>query len=111
MHYEQAALPDLAIGYYRRAAESARHVFANAEALDLLERAIALTARLPESEHRSTLTAQLHEAQGDVLGVIARRAESRESYERAEVCLRRTSISRKRGCFARSRLVGRAGSI
>ncbi len=87
MHYEQAALPDLAIRYYHRAAESARRVFANAEALDLLERAIALTARLPESEQCSPLTAQLHEAQGDVLGVIGRRAESRESFERTEASL------------------------
>jgi len=69
-HYEQAALPDFAIRYYYRAAEFARRVFANAEALDLLEHAIALVGQLPASEQHSPLAAQIYETQGDVLGVV-----------------------------------------
>jgi DNA-binding SARP family transcriptional activator len=46
LHYDRAAQPRQAIGYYRRAALTARGIFANRETIRCLERALALTERL-----------------------------------------------------------------
>jgi len=48
-HYEQAGLPDQAIPHYLRAAESARRIFANDEAIRWYRQAVALSpvTRLP----------------------------------------------------------------
>jgi tetratricopeptide (TPR) repeat protein len=51
-HYEMAGLTDLAISHYERAAEVARHAYADEEAVALLTRAISLLIRLPEGESR-----------------------------------------------------------
>ena len=41
-HYERAGLPEQAAPYYLRAAEVARQVYANEEAIALLQRGLAL---------------------------------------------------------------------
>jgi len=51
-HFEQAGMAEEAIDYYRRAAGYARQRYANAEAADLLKRALTLCREFPESERR-----------------------------------------------------------
>lgn len=46
-HYEVAGETEHALGYYQQAAERAHGVFADAEAVDLLNRALALLEQLP----------------------------------------------------------------
>jgi DNA-binding SARP family transcriptional activator/predicted ATPase len=51
-HYEQAGMPEQAIQYYQRAAEVAQRVYANEEAISLLNKGILLLLRLPPSTER-----------------------------------------------------------
>jgi len=48
-HYEQAGMVEQAVTYYQRAAETAQRIYANAEALALSQRALALLAMAPEA--------------------------------------------------------------
>lgn len=77
-HYEQANLAEPAAAWYRRAAVAARRIFANAEALRCLERALAL---LPEG---SADVAAVQEERGDVLQLTARNDEARQAYRCAQ---------------------------
>jgi DNA-binding SARP family transcriptional activator/predicted ATPase len=51
-HYEHAAIPGRAIPHYQRAAAVAQRVYASEEAIDLLNRALALNANLPPGPER-----------------------------------------------------------
>ena len=51
-HYERAGSPEDAIVFYQRAAEVAKHIFANEEAITYLGRAIALLETLPRDTER-----------------------------------------------------------
>ena len=51
-HYEQGGLPTEAVPYFQRAAGRAQGIFANAEAIRLLKRGLALLASLPPSQER-----------------------------------------------------------
>lgn len=51
-HYEQAGMPEEAIGHYTKAAQYARHRFADMEAVDLARRALTICRTLPESGRR-----------------------------------------------------------
>jgi tetratricopeptide (TPR) repeat protein len=51
-HYERAGQIDQAIAWYRRAADAARQLHANVEAIRLLERALDLLRALPETPQR-----------------------------------------------------------
>jgi adenylate cyclase len=51
-HYEQAGLPEQAVQYYQRAAEVAQRVYANEEAISLLNKGLVLLRRLPPSPER-----------------------------------------------------------
>jgi len=51
-HYEQAGLPDQAIQYYQRAVEVAQRVYANEEAIGLLNKGLVLLQRLPPGPER-----------------------------------------------------------
>src|SRR5262249_39709264 len=51
-HYDRAGLPNRAIDYCMRAAEVAQHVYANEEAIGLLNRAVALLDFLAPSQER-----------------------------------------------------------
>ncbi len=53
-HYERAGLAAQAIPYYQRAAEVARSVYANADAITFLSRALALLEDLPGGVQRDT---------------------------------------------------------
>lgn len=52
LHYERASLTEQAIAYYQRAAEVARRVYANAEIVSHLNRALDLLALLPPGRER-----------------------------------------------------------
>lgn len=51
-HYDRAGAADEAIAWYRRAAEAAQQMHANAEAIRLLDRALELLRTRPESHRR-----------------------------------------------------------
>lgn len=51
-HYERAGLAEPAIAYYQRAAAVAQRVYANEDAITLLERGLALIERLPRGDRR-----------------------------------------------------------
>ena len=84
-HFEQAGMAEEAIEHYRRAATYARQRYADAEAADVLRRALALSRGFPESERRLDQELDLLTALGSSLvtteGYSA--AEVGETYERA----------------------------
>ena len=83
-HLEQADRIEQAIAYYRRAAEAARKLSANAEALALYKRALLLleTAyHTASQEWRREMLTQLHECVGDVLTLTGQHTEARNAYQ------------------------------
>jgi predicted ATPase len=58
-HYEQGGQPAQAVPYFQRAAGIAQRVFANAEALHLLNKGLAQLALLPPSHARDTTELEL----------------------------------------------------
>ena len=70
-HYDRAGFAERAVGYYQRAAEEARALFAHAEAVGAYERALVLLDALPAGRSmegwRHALASQLLEGIGDVL--------------------------------------------
>lgn len=76
-HCEAAGRTAEAIGYYRRAAEVARAVYANQEAIQCLQRAIDL---FPEAAVAAQQQVEIYERLGDVLTTLSR-------YEEAEAVL------------------------
>jgi DNA-binding SARP family transcriptional activator/predicted ATPase len=87
VHYERASLPEQAISYYQRAAEVARRVYANQEAVSYLQRALALiegsTRDETQDEWREEVCAQVQEGMGDALVLTGQHEEARDAYERA----------------------------
>lgn len=61
-HYEHAGAVEQAIHWYRTAAEAAQLLHANARAVRLLNRALALLESLPDSVDRNRLELELHTA-------------------------------------------------
>jgi DNA-binding SARP family transcriptional activator/Tfp pilus assembly protein PilF len=82
-HYEQAGIVDHAVTSYQRAAEVARRVYANAEAIAAYQRALALLESAPASEALPEKIAQLHQWLGDVLFLTGQYEEAKLDYERA----------------------------
>jgi DNA-binding SARP family transcriptional activator len=101
-HYERAGLPARAAEFYRRAAEAARQLYANAEAIAFYRRALALadTTAAPDAtapykppdyegykalDLRKTrdFVAEVAEALGDILETTGDHAAARASYEKA----------------------------
>ncbi|MBE3559204.1 MAG: hypothetical protein IMW89_08270 [Ktedonobacteraceae bacterium] len=84
--YEQAGLPDRAIPYYLRAGEAASHVYAHEEALAAFQRAAALLTSLARApgELSWQMTAAVYEQQGDILEMIGKHEEARQSYQQAK---------------------------
>ncbi|MDQ2713876.1 MAG: AAA family ATPase [Chloroflexota bacterium] len=95
-HYERAGLSEQAILSYQRAGEVALRVYANAEAIVAFQRAAALleTAATARNQHEQPwkLAASLYERLGDVLGVVGKHLEARQSYQRSL-----TSVSAQAG--------------
>jgi serine/threonine protein kinase/tetratricopeptide (TPR) repeat protein len=86
-HFASAQLPERAAHYFGLAAEHARANHAPVDAIPLYQEAIAQINQLRGLEGEpgvwNAKVRDLHEALGDVLNLVARRDESRSSYERA----------------------------
>jgi tetratricopeptide (TPR) repeat protein len=87
MHYQRAGQPKHAINYYRLAAEAAKRIYANREAIgffrkavDLLE-SVATRAHEGEAEHK--MAAELYEGMGDVLSLTGQHDEAWMAYQNA----------------------------
>ncbi len=70
-HYEQAHMPEQAIACYREAAAGAQRVYASAEVVDLLTKALALFEMLPSSVARDNLELILRVARSAPLVALA----------------------------------------
>ncbi|HWQ13341.1 MAG TPA: AAA family ATPase [Roseiflexaceae bacterium] len=66
-HYEQAGMPERAIGHYQRAASVAQRIYANEEAIALLDRGLALLAALPPGPGRDERELAMQTALGPSL--------------------------------------------
>lgn len=80
-HYEAARLFDQAVLSYQRAAEAARHVYANADATRFYRRGLALLAG-PASPSPA-LSAELYQQLGDTLHWTTQYDEARAAYQQA----------------------------
>jgi DNA-binding SARP family transcriptional activator len=86
--YERADLPEQAIPFYLRAAQVSRRVYANEEAIALLQRGIALVkdyrTDVSGDEHSSVVVAPLWEEMGDILVMKAQHEEALQAYQNAQ---------------------------
>ena len=80
-HYEAAGLFDQAVLSYQRAAEAARQVYANADAIRYYRRGLALLAG-PASPSPA-LSAELYQQLGDTLHWTTQYDEARAAYQQA----------------------------
>ncbi len=84
-HYEQAGMVEQAVTYYQRAAEAAQRIYANAEALALSQRGLALLAMAPEAasqqEWPRMMSVQLYKQMGDILALTNQHDEARNAYQ------------------------------
>lgn len=100
-HYDLAESPERAIAHYRRAAESARALFAQEEAVAAYERALELVESLPQSaafaRWRDEVAGQLLEGLGDVRQLQGMHEVAREHFGAAlERPLREARVDRAR---------------
>jgi DNA-binding SARP family transcriptional activator len=90
-HYEHAGLINQSVPFYLRAAEVARKIFANDEAIELLEHGLMLTEYFNTSaageEGKFELTARLWEALGDILELKAQHDKALQAYHHAQAQL------------------------
>ncbi|WP_309887445.1 protein kinase domain-containing protein [Archangium sp.] len=99
-HFAQAGIHDKALLYLHRGADRARATYANGEAIRLYRAALQELAHV-EREPLAALS--LHETLGDVLALVGRHEEARESYARGlrdtapERGLERARLHRKTG--------------
>jgi serine/threonine protein kinase/tetratricopeptide (TPR) repeat protein len=86
-HFREAGMSDKAVDYLVKAANQARRIYANEEALEHFQQALALIkqASWPKSkqEHRQELTAQILEGLGDVQATMGRHDDARVSFQEA----------------------------
>ncbi len=86
-HFREAGITEKAVDYLIKAANQARQVYANAEAIEHYQQALALIkqASWPKSkpEQRQELTAQILEGLGDAQAPMGRHEEARDSYQEA----------------------------
>ncbi len=87
-HYEKAGLPEKAASYYLRAANVARQVYSNAEALALLQRGLAQVKDAWKGgtvdETSFILPAQLWETIGDVHEIEVNHEDALQAYTKAQ---------------------------
>ncbi len=90
-HYERAGLPEQAIPYYLRAAKVARQVYANEEAIALLQRGLELVeddgSSLGSGERSDKIATHLWEELGDVLELMVRHEEALRAFQSAQTKL------------------------
>jgi DNA-binding SARP family transcriptional activator len=90
-HYERAGLPAEAAPYYLRAARVARQVFANEEAITLLQRGLALVegggTGADGGERCHEVAAHLWEGLADVFELRAQHERARQAYQNAQARL------------------------
>jgi DNA-binding SARP family transcriptional activator len=83
-HFERAGLAERAVPYYRRAAEIAAGIYANADAVIYLRRGLrlldGLMADAPPDASRQELAARLRERLGDLLYRVGQHDEARTAY-------------------------------
>jgi predicted ATPase/transcriptional regulator with XRE-family HTH domain len=86
-NFDRAGLADRAVDYYQRAASFAQRVYANQEAIGLLNRALVLLASLPPSQARDKRELAVYTALG--VSLVATRgyaaAEVMTAYQRSHV--------------------------
>jgi DNA-binding SARP family transcriptional activator/predicted ATPase len=82
-HYDQAGQVNKALEGYQAAAQAARRLYANQEALDWLRRAEMLLPSLRNQALRHQSTLAICESQGDVFKTLGRRPEAILAYQRA----------------------------
>ncbi len=85
-HYELAGMPAQAIPHYQRAAGMARFMYANNEAISLIQRALRLLSTVAPTTPAGWLferIAELQESLGDVLHFTAHYDEARSAYAAA----------------------------
>jgi serine/threonine protein kinase/predicted ATPase len=83
-HYDQAGDVERAVTFYQRAAEVARQVYANAEAILSYQRVLVLlkgasSLQRPQEQWRE-VTTQVNESLGDVYTLIGQLEEARNAY-------------------------------
>ncbi len=87
-HYEDAGLLEQAIPYYLRAARVVRRVYANDEAIALLQSGLDLLqiceSSFSESKVNQELGAELWEEMGDILEMRAQHEEALHAYQSAQ---------------------------
>jgi DNA-binding SARP family transcriptional activator len=87
-HYERAGLPEQAVPYYLRAAEVARQVYANEEAVALLQRGLALVEEggsgAGADERNTEVAACLWEGLGDLLELKTDHEEALQAFLNAQ---------------------------
>jgi len=87
VHYEHAGVVERAITYYRRAAEVARRLCANAEAIRCYQRVLMLlnapSSRQSQQEQWREVTTQVDESLGDVFALTGQLDEARAAYQEA----------------------------
>jgi len=83
-HYEKAEAAERAIFYLGRAAQRAKAIFANAEAIAFYESAIGQITRAGDGQFRES-GRRLNEGLGDVLTLIGRHEQARDAFGRAQV--------------------------
>jgi DNA-binding SARP family transcriptional activator len=85
VHYERAGLPELAVPYYLRAAKVARHVYANDEAMALLQRGLALVEETGPGGRSHEAAVRLWEEMGDLLELRAQHGQALQAYHNAQI--------------------------
>jgi DNA-binding SARP family transcriptional activator len=83
MHYEHAGLLPQAISSYQRAGKVAQQVYAHAEAIAALRRALTLLETTPPGTARQEQTARLHEGMGDSFQFTGQYNEAELHYHQA----------------------------
>jgi tetratricopeptide (TPR) repeat protein len=84
-HYESAGLFDRAVLYYQRAAEVARQVYANDDAIRYYRRGLALLGG--PAAHSPAVAGDLYQHLGDTLHWTAQYDEARSAYQQAIVAI------------------------
>jgi predicted ATPase len=85
-HFAQAGLPEPALSYFEKAAIVEQRIFAHAEAVTYLNKALALLAELPLTAERLRQELRLRSDLGISLGTLIGFSDSavKENYERAQ---------------------------